>query len=341
MPDVMAVSQMNVPVLERDEAGFHAYLMNGRDHRGQPISLGGTDVGAICGVNRYKTPADVWDAIMGLAPERADSGGMRRGRALEPLIVDEYMDETGRLTRETEPLYRLDAALLLRHRASPDRFVWKREHAMVGSDAHRGVLEVKSMNERVFRDAKLNGIDPSYYAQLQHYLSVCGCTWGSFACLHPDSWELHWFDVERDEAFCAAMYARVRTFWHEHVLPRRRPASDANVSDRPMPAVSPRVLGAEAVTTSDPEVMRLATQLKAAKENADLFKRQFEGLKEQMQNVLVRLDTSVLVVPGVGRISWKESTSRTFNREALAEAHPTLDLTPFYRVTATRTFTVR
>ena len=47
-------------------------------------SLGGSDMGAVLGLNRFRSPYSVWADKTGKLPDTADSEAMRIGRDLEP-----------------------------------------------------------------------------------------------------------------------------------------------------------------------------------------------------------------------------------------------------------------
>jgi putative phage-type endonuclease len=71
-------------------------IMDKQWHDARAKGIGGSDVGAVCGVNPYKTPLQVWEAKRGLSDPQEDNPAMFWGRTLEPVIRQKYSDETGR-----------------------------------------------------------------------------------------------------------------------------------------------------------------------------------------------------------------------------------------------------
>jgi len=59
--------------------------------------VGGSDVAAILGVDPFgKTAADVFDEKVGNGVEVEQTLPMKRGNVLEPIAVQQYVEETGR-----------------------------------------------------------------------------------------------------------------------------------------------------------------------------------------------------------------------------------------------------
>lgn len=80
-----------------------------------------------------------------------------------------------------------------------------------GKHKDNGLLEVKTMNESVFRQYD-GEIPPQYYIQLQHYLSVTGLKWGHFAVIVGMS-SMHIYEFERDEEVINNMITLENDFW--------------------------------------------------------------------------------------------------------------------------------
>lgn len=146
--------------------------------------------------DKRDTPADY--------PE-SESDLMRRGKRLEDLAAEEYAQKTGR---------KIETRLAMQ---SPTHS-WARvniDREIVGDDRGPGVLEVKTHGEWLWRKVKYDGLQPAHILQVQHALFVTGYSWGSYAILHPDSWRLLYFDVERDDALIATIVDAGERFWRQ------------------------------------------------------------------------------------------------------------------------------
>lgn len=58
--------------------------------------IGGSDIAAILGRSRWRTATQVYQDKRGEGEPQAETLAMRRGRALEPLVLEAYCEETGR-----------------------------------------------------------------------------------------------------------------------------------------------------------------------------------------------------------------------------------------------------
>lgn len=147
----------------------------------------------------------LWKVKRGAAgPE--ETGHMRRGTKLEPLIVEEYVEITGRRVEKVQgeqcihDIYPWVAA-------RPDRWTWR------PGDSERGVLECKSAAPHVFRTFQREGLPEAYIAQVNWEMYVGKTIWGAFAILEPVEWKLITFDTNKDEALVEGLHERGSKFW--------------------------------------------------------------------------------------------------------------------------------
>jgi predicted phage-related endonuclease len=314
-------------VLDWPEGPFQEWLLHHPDRRGLTRSIGGSQIGAILGQNQYRTAGQVYDDLLDLTPPMVDDEDTERGRLMEPVIRELYQRKTGRRVYSPVPVrYRWHGnvpfhALLdgeITSKATPD----------LGG---RGGLEIKCHNEWVFNALLSGGVDPSYYAQLQMYLWVHSYKWGAFALFCPERWQLEHFDVEYDQEFVEqTLLPKAMRFWNEHVLARIRP-------EVTVPAEVPKQairLGATEVNRTDERWMTLMAQAKREKEVFDIAKHAFEATKDMIRAEIEAGEHEIVTSP-LGKVSYKEHTTRTVKRELLEAAG--IDPTPFLQVTASRT----
>lgn len=289
-------------------------------------SIGGTDAGAILGVNKYKSAVDVWRRLSDPAfVDQPDNDTLELGRYMEPFIASKYAAVTRRELQLSEKLNHDKHPFL---HANPDRvIVGGLRVAMDGP----GILEIKLLGQWTFKQTKEQGIDPSYYAQIQHYLFVTGLKWGSFACYNTEQKELYWFDVERDEEFIARMVDSCVVFWNEYVLTGICPPPKEAVYNFPRAAV-----GAEAVVHNEPEWVNAVRQLKTARDTYKLAEHS-KKLAEQTVKDLMG-ETEKVIIPELGKISWAESVRRSYDIDTLKREHPEIDFSRYETQTVSRTF---
>jgi predicted phage-related endonuclease len=322
-----AAARLDVYGMGYDE--FRRWLNEAPDRRGYTRSIGGSQVGAILGINQYKTAADVYDELLDLKPPMQPDADLERGILMEPVIAELYVRHTGRfVTRGTA-----DSVKYLMHN---DAWFHALLDGRIQPFAHPkfdgpGGLEIKCHNEWVFNAMLAGGVDPSYYAQLQLYLHIHGYKWGAFALFCPEKWQLEQFDVEYDQEFVEqVMLPRASEFWNNHVLARIRPEVTVPVE---LPAQAIR-LGATELNRTDERWMALMAQAKREKEAFDIAKHAFEATKDLIRAEIEAGEHEIVTSP-LGKVSYKEHTTRTVKRELLEAAG--IDPTPFLQVTASRT----
>ena len=68
--------------------------------------IGGSDAGAICGLNPYTSPLAVYQDKVSQAVEEKDNEAMRQGRDLEDYVARRFMEETGKKVRRANVIYK-------------------------------------------------------------------------------------------------------------------------------------------------------------------------------------------------------------------------------------------
>ena len=58
--------------------------------------IGGSDAGAICGLNPYRSPLAVYQDKTSTETDDTDSESMRQGRDFEDYVARRFMEETGK-----------------------------------------------------------------------------------------------------------------------------------------------------------------------------------------------------------------------------------------------------
>jgi len=124
--------------------------------------IGGSDAGAICGVNPFKTPLMVWEDKRGMSKAIEDNAPMYWGRALEPLIRQKYSDETGRqVLLPTEILYHKEHPFMLGN--------------IDGFTPDNRLVEIKTTSQPAnLGEPGTDEIPLTWIFQIQHYMVITG-----------------------------------------------------------------------------------------------------------------------------------------------------------------------
>jgi putative phage-type endonuclease len=269
--------------------------------------IGGSDVAAIVGKDPYgRTAADVYDEKIGEVVDGEPSPAMLRGRYLEPVAVQLYQELTGRALRR-QPMRR--------HREFPFMIANVDRQILANSDDRgTGILEVKCPGVAMFAKMKAHGLHEGLSLQLQHYLTVLGYQWGSFALFNAERWALIHFDVEVDPAWSEVLVEKEAAFWRK-VENRERPVVE-EVSN--LPAI-PEVKG-EVVLRNDEQWAVTVTGLV----EANALRRTADEIYEVAKDQVKELVGGYAIIEGGGvRVHYSQRPGRkTFDRKALERAGP-------------------
>lgn len=78
------------------------------DHRQdmgyRDAGIGGSEVASVLGISKWKSPVQLYMEKTGRAPKQPDNNTFKRGRALEPVVLEEYTTQTGRPLIKVEPM---------------------------------------------------------------------------------------------------------------------------------------------------------------------------------------------------------------------------------------------
>jgi len=179
--------------------------------------IGGSDSAAIVGLDRYRSPFDVYADKLGLKPEIPDNEAMRQGRDLEQYVAERFMEATGkRVRRRNAMLQHPEYPFMI---ADIDRWV-------VGENAGFEAKTTSVLNRAKFSQGEF---PPRYYVQCMHYMAVTGAERWYLAVLVLNK-SFHVFTIERDEAEINALIEAEKDFWENHVLKKIPPAPDGSES---------------------------------------------------------------------------------------------------------------
>ena len=297
-------------------------------------SLGGSDMGAVLGLNRWRSPYTVWADKMGLLPDQEDSEAMRIGRDLEPYVLQRFCEASGKKTRRVNAILRnLDFPHL---HANVDSMI-------VGENAGVEAKTASALNARVFGGGEF---PESYYAQCVTYLAVTEAERWYLAVLimgrefkiyqltrieddtKPDWCESSVF-VSRDEI--NALNRLAGDFW-ELVEAGTPPEADGlRSTTETLDAI---------YTDEGPEA-----DLEAVRSDVDLLItvsreiRDLQAVKDDVQNrIKAFMQDASAGSCELGKVTWREQIRRTFDEKRFRSDHPEMDLADYYKTTRSRVF---
>ena len=179
--------------------------------------IGGSDAGAVLGLNPYKSSYTLWAEKTGrISSYVPDNEAMRQGRDLEDYVAKRFEEETGKKVRRSGFSYQSQKYPFML--ANVDRLV-------VGEDAG---LECKTTSVLTKTKYDKGDIPASYYAQCMHYMAVTGASKWYIAVLILNK-GFYWYSIERNEEEIQNLIAAESDFW-EMVVNNEEPIVDASDS---------------------------------------------------------------------------------------------------------------
>ena len=163
--------------------------------------IGGSDAGAVLGLNPYKSSYTLWAEKTGrISSYVPDNEAMRQGRDLEDYVAKRFEEETGKKVRRSGFSYQSQKYPFML--ANVDRLV-------VGEDAG---LECKTTSVLTKTKYDKGDIPASYYAQCMHYMAVTGASKWYIAVLILNK-GFYWYSIERNEEEIQNLIAAESDFW--------------------------------------------------------------------------------------------------------------------------------
>ena len=185
--------------------------------RWRRTGITGSDAAAIVGLDRYRSPFDVYADKLGLKQEQPDNEAMRQGRDLEEYVASRFCEQTGKKVRRRNAI--------LQH---PEHhwMLGNIDRWVVGENAGFEAKTTSVLNRAKFSQGEF---PPSYYVQCMHYMAVTGAERWYLAVLVLNK-AFHVFTIERDDAEIQALIEAEKDFWENHVLKQIPPAPDGSES---------------------------------------------------------------------------------------------------------------
>lgn len=177
--------------------------------------IGGSDAGAILGLNRWKTPFQVYLDKTEPIIDGEQSEAAYWGTELEDVVAREFTRRTGKKVRRNNRMLKsIQYPWMI---ANLDREV-------VGEDA---ILECKTTNSFMAKEWEGDQIPASYIIQVQHYLVVTGACKAYVAVLIGGQ-KFVYKEIDRDEELIQQIINLEQRFWIDHVMKGAPPALDGS-----------------------------------------------------------------------------------------------------------------
>ena len=284
--------------------------------------IGGSDAGAVCGLNPYRTAIQVYYDKTSDSIEDVDNEAMRQGRELEEYVARRFCEASGKKVRRANAMFYDEKNPFML--ADVDRMI-------VGENAGLECKTASPYSEEKWRDDK---IPLSYQLQCYHYMSVC----------NADSWyiavliygrDFKYYRIERDDEVIENLIRIEKEFWNEYVLKQVIPDPDG--SKTADAAIAERFKESKSITiplSGFDERLERRQELLSLLDKIETEKRQID------QELKLYLGDAEIAENEHYRVSWKNFSRSSIDEKRLKAEQPEI-YEKYRRETTSRRFTVK
>lgn len=269
------------------------------------MGIGGSDAGAICGLNPYSSAIQVFNDKTTEDLNEFDNEAMRQGRDLEQYVAERFMEETGLKVRRANAIFCHDEYPFIM--ANVDRMV-------IGENAGLECKTVNAYNADKWKDGQ---VPQHYLIQCHHYMLVTGA----------ESWYIAvvilgirfvYQKIERDEDIINYLIKIESDFWNGNVMKGIMPEPDGSKAcDEILSKYYPKASCME--TLQLPEYKE---KLQRRKEIVEVIERMEQEKNQIEQEIKAEMGEFEQAVCEDYRISWTNVSSLRIDTKRLKEEAP-------------------
>ena len=271
--------------------------------------IGGSDAGAICGLNPYSSALDVYynKTSDSIEMDEIDNEAMRMGRDLEAYVAERFCEETGLKVRRSNNMYA--------HKKYPF-MIADIDRLIIGQNKVIG-LECKTASPYSSEKWKDGKIPAHYLAQCYHYMAV----------LDADCWylavviygkEFKWIKIERDEEIIQNLIQIEKNFWENNVLAKELPEPDGSEAANDF---INNYFGTSKAESSVP-LLGFDEKLERREELAELIDKLTIEKQQIEQEVKLYMKDNEFAENEHYKVSWKQSVSNRIDAKRLKAELP-------------------
>jgi len=270
--------------------------------------IGGSEVGAILGLDERTSPLAVYMDKRDELPDDDAGEAAEWGNLLEPVVAAKWAGDHRMHVWSPGVLAHPDRPWQI---ANPDRFFLD-PHARPASDPQPdGLLEVKTTNQYLDGDwdPDADRMPDRARLQVQHYLDVTGLRLAHIACLVGGQ-TLKVFTETYDAELAEMLRAACDRFWHDHVLAGHPPPIDGSKATTDLLGRLYDVPTEDIAVLNPSEVRPLVEARIAAKAAVKAAERHEALIDNQLKALLG--ERQVGVVDGKPVLTWKQQTRAAY-----------------------------
>lgn len=302
--------------------------------------IGGSDVACILGMNKYKSPFALYNEKKSDAVEDIDSEAMRIGRDLEEYVAKRFAEASGIKVRKEHAILINDDFPFIR--ANVDRLC-------VGAKAGLECKTASAWNEKNFKNAEFPF---NYYVQCCTYMAVTGLpTWYLAVLIMGREFKIYKLTTRATEAetppeWCESvtvvpasdidiLIGSCRDFWENNIEKNVPPAIYNTADDVAITSICNPEKGNEIDLTAVADKLSEITSLK---EQIDELTNQKKQAEQEVK--MFMKDNGRGYTDGYN-VTFSKSSRTTYDMKLFAKENPTVDLTPYQKVSESTRLTIK
>ena len=286
--------------------------------------IGGSDVAAVLGLSKWKTPFELWQEKTGRVDGNIEgSEVMHFGNVLEQVVADEFSRRNGLKVEKRNKMFVVDGVLL----ANIDRKI-------IGQ---RSILECKTADKftaHLWGDDGTDEIPEYYLTQTTHYQYVTGYREIGYLAVLLGGNEYRQYPIAYNSNLADYIAEKCINWWDKYVK-----------TDTPPPAAASDNLAnyykysAGSSIAATASIVSAAEELKNIKAQAKTIKDEKEELEFKIKDFIGENEV-LLDADGSKLATWKESTSKRIDVKALRMDEPEI-ATQYTSESKSRTFLLK
>lgn len=271
--------------------------------------IGGSDAGAILGVNPYRGAMDVWLDKNTDQTKDLESEAIRQGNDLEDYVAKRFSEATGlKVRRDRSMMVSVENPFML---ADIDRRI-------VGRNA---ILECKTTaayNGSQWDDGK---VPPSYYAQVQHYIAVTGAE-TAFIAVAILGRDFKYYEIEPNDSYIRAMIEMEKDFYETSMERGLMPSPDGTkAASEAIKAFYKGGIPDTVDLSENEEAIDMAHDYLSFKAEKKMLE---DAIRAKEQGLQMLLKNNEKGIAGDFEITWPSYTRKNFDKKAFEEDYPVL-----------------
>ena len=271
--------------------------------------IGGSDASVVCGINRYKSPVELWMEKTNQMPAKEAGEAAYWGTQLEALVRAEFTKRTGiNVTHTMQLLQSVEHPFML---ANLDGVC---DHPELGPC----IFEANSASAYKAGEWE-NSIPDEYQLQIQHYMAVTGYR-GTYIAVLIGGNTFKWRFIPRDEGLIAMLIQLESDFWQhvESVTPPPLDGSEATA--RFLAERFPRSVPQSQIALPD-SAADLLRQYDTACEHLAAVQEEKLEAENLLKQMLGEHEIGTL---GNRTVTWKQFSQERLDSKTLKAEHPAL-----------------